>query len=218
MANTFDLQEQEQLDQLKHFWKRHGGWITAVLTLVLLGFAAFNGWQYWQSRQSAQAAALYDTLSQAVRAKETARIQTAWSDLQQRYGRTAIAQQGALLAAQGLADAGQDDGARAALQWLADQGSKPLQSVARLRLAALELQRQQWEAARQWLGSGIEPEFAALAADRLGDAYQLQGDLAQAKEAYLKAYRLMDETIDYRRLVVVKLNALGVDPEAPSAR
>ena len=35
MASHLDLEEQEQLDQLKHFWKQYGNLITWVLVLVL---------------------------------------------------------------------------------------------------------------------------------------------------------------------------------------
>ncbi|MCM2342194.1 MAG: tetratricopeptide repeat protein, partial [Rhodoferax sp.] len=39
----------------------------------------------------------------------------------------------------------------------------------------------------------------------------LQGDKAKAVTEYEKAYRLFDARTEYRRLVEVKLNALGVD-------
>ena len=45
MATSLDLQEQEQVDALKAFWKQYGNLITWVLTLALAAFAAWNGWQ-----------------------------------------------------------------------------------------------------------------------------------------------------------------------------
>jgi hypothetical protein len=39
-----------------------------------------------------------------------------------------------------------------------------------------------------------------------------QGKKAEAKAEYQKAYKEFDERSEYRRLVEVKLNALGVDP------
>jgi predicted negative regulator of RcsB-dependent stress response len=57
-------------------------------------------------------------------------------------------------------------------------------------------------------------EFAALADDRKGDIYALQGKKADAKAEYQKAYKVFDEQSEYRRLVSVKLNALGFDPDA----
>ena len=65
MASNLDLQEQEQLDELKAFWKQYGNLITWTLTLALAGLAAFNGWNWWQREQGAKAAAMYDELDRA---------------------------------------------------------------------------------------------------------------------------------------------------------
>ena len=52
MATHLDLEEQEQLDQVKHFWKRYGNLITWVLIVVMGSFAAWNGWNWWQRDQA----------------------------------------------------------------------------------------------------------------------------------------------------------------------
>ena len=57
-------------------------------------------------------------------------------------------------------------------------------------------------------------EFAALAADRRGDVYLAQGKRTEAGAEYLKAFKGMDESSDYRRLVDVKLAALGLSAKA----
>jgi predicted negative regulator of RcsB-dependent stress response len=53
-----------------------------------------------------------------------------------------------------------------------------------------------------------------LVADRRGDILMAQGKKAEARTEYEKAYKELDELAEYRRLVEVKLNALGVDPTA----
>jgi predicted negative regulator of RcsB-dependent stress response len=53
--------------------------------------------------------------------------------------------------------------------------------------------------------------FAALADDRRGDVLLAQGKNAEAKAQYTKAHAAMDERAQYRGLLEVKLNALGVD-------
>ena len=50
-------------------------------------------------------------------------------------------------------------------------------------------------------------------ADRLGDVFVLQGKKAEAREAYLRAYKKLPADVPYQRLLLVKLNALGVDPQ-----
>jgi hypothetical protein len=51
-----------------------------------------------------------------------------------------------------------------------------------------------------------------MVADRRGDVLALQGKPAEAKAEYVKAYKGFDDKSGYRRLVEVKLNALGGDP------
>ena len=66
MASPLDLQEQEQVDALKAFWKQYGNLITWTLTLVLAGFAAWNGWNWWQREQGVKAGAFRDVDSDTV--------------------------------------------------------------------------------------------------------------------------------------------------------
>jgi hypothetical protein len=40
----------------------------------------------------------------------------------------------------------------------------------------------------------------------------VQGKKSEAKAEYLKAYKAFDDRVEYRRLVEVKLNSLGVNP------
>lgn len=213
MAKSLDLEEQEQLDQIKHFWKRYGNLITWGLTVVFASIAAWNGWNYWQHQQAQSASVLLDEIERAVVAKDASRTDRALSDLQSQYGGTAIAHQGALLAAQGLWDSGDKDKAKTALEWAAnkdkDQG---LQAIARLRLAGLALDAGSPDEAARWLAGPFAPEFDGLVADRLGDMHRLAGRTSEAKQAYLKAHALLDAQTDYRRLVEVKLNALGAEP------
>lgn len=212
MARHLDLEEQEQLDQLKHFWKQWGNPITWFLIAVLGSFAAWNGWHYWQRHQAVQAAALYEEVDRAVATGDTARVEQAFKDIKDKFGGTTYAQQAGLTAAKVLADKGQADGAKAALQWVADKASDAgYQSIARLRLAALQVEAKAYDDALKQLSAEFPAEFRALAADRRGDVYNLQGKKNEAKAEYTKAWQGLAAEAEYRTLVEVKLTALGVD-------
>ena len=60
-------------------------------------------------------------------------------------------------------------------------------------------------------------DFEGLFADRKGDLANVQGRKGKAISEYQKAYRLYEGKADYRRLVEVKLIALGADPTAAEA-
>ena len=218
MANNLDLEEQEQLAELKHFWNTYGNLITWVLIAVFGAIAAWNGWQYWQRTQANQAAALYEEVDRAAQAGDVTRVQRAFADISDKFGSTTYAQQAGLLAGKVLADKGNADGAKAALTWVVDKASdEGYQAVARLRLASLLVEAKSYDDALKQLTGPIPREFENLVADRKGDVHSLQGKKAEARAEYLKAWQGMDERLEYRRLVEFKLSALGVEPKAAAA-
>lgn len=211
MATHLDLEEQEQLDQLKHFWAKYGNLVTLTLVLALGGFASWNGWQYWQNRSAVQAAALFDELERAAQAKDAERVLRVVTDLQSQHGRTLQAAQGGLLAARTLHESDKADEARAALQWVVDKGADDAyQALARVRLAGLLMDKQAFDEALKVLDAKMPPAIAPLAADRRGDVMMAQGQRDAAKAEYQAAYRDMVADAGYRRLIEAKLAALGV--------
>ncbi len=218
MANHLDLEEQEQLDEIKHFWKQYGNAITWVLIVVLGVYAAWNGYQYWQRNQAAQAAAMFDEVEKVAREGDADKMQRAFNDMKDRFASTAYAPQAGLLIGKTLYEAGKLDAAKAALTWVAEKSSDAgYASVGRLRLAGVLMDSKAYDEALKVLDSGVAEEFAALQADRRGDILLAQGKKTEAKDQYLKSFKLLDERTDYRRLVAVKLNSLGVDPLADAA-
>ena len=57
------------------------------------------------------------------------------------------------------------------------------------------------------------PEFRAAIADRKGDIFSLLGKRDEAIAQYKLAYKDFEPSVEYRRLVEIKLNAMGVRPE-----
>ena len=218
MAKHLDLEEQEQLAELKHFWKQYGNLITWVLIAVFGTVAAWNGYQYWQARQGSQASVMYDEVDRAVLSGDTARIERSLADMKDRFGSTVYAEQAALLAAKTFYEKGNMDAAKDALTWVSDKAvDEGYRSIAKLRLAGLLMETKAFDEALKTLTGTFPKDFAPLASDRRGDILLLQGKKLEAKAEYEKAYKGLDERAEYRRLVEVKLNALGVDPVAATA-
>jgi predicted negative regulator of RcsB-dependent stress response len=214
MANQLDLEEQEQLDQLKHFWNQYGNLITWAMIAVFGAIAAWNGWQYWQRSQAAQAAAMYDEVERSTEAGDITRVERAFSDVKDRFGGTSYAQQAGLMAAWAFAQKGNTEAAKAALTWVAEKASdEGYQAVARLRLASLLMDSKAYDEALKQLSGDLPKEFEPLVQDRRGDVYTLQGKKAEAKAEYIKAFQGLDERAEYRRLVEAKLTSLGVDAQ-----
>ena len=218
MAKHLDLEQQEQLDEIKHFWKQYGNLITWVLIAVFGGIAAWNGYQYWQRSQAAQASQMYEEVDRAVQSGDVTRIERALADMNQRFASTSYAQQASLMAAKSYHDKGNLEAARAALTRVAEKSSDDgYKAVARLRLSGLLIETKAFDEALKALDAPFSKEFSGLVEDRRADVFALQGKNPQARAEYEKAYKLFDERADYRRLVEVKLNALGGSSVATAA-
>ena len=160
MANHLDLEEQEQIDQLKHFWNTWGTLISSVLLLVFGSIAIWNGYQYWQNRQAMQAAAVLEALDSAVLAKDEAKLEQAFKDVREQYASTNQSVLAGLLAAKAWQDQKNATKAEEVLQWVnqsgADEGHK---TIARLRLAGLLMEKKAYDEALQQLSFAVPAAF-----------------------------------------------------------
>jgi len=218
MATQLDLQEQEQLDALKAFWKTYGNLVTWLLILALAAVAGWNGWNWWQRDQAVKAGAMFDELERAAVAGDADRTGRIFGDLKERFPRTAFTQQGGLAAAKVQFDKGQVDAAMGTLTWLAENASEDeIRTIARLRLAGLLSDGKKYDEALKQIDAAKAAGFEALAQDRRGDVLSAMGKPAEARAAYQAAWAAMEEKVEYRRLVEAKLTALGAPPAAAAA-
>jgi len=207
---TYDLDEQEQLDSLKAWWKRWGS--LAMLALAVL-IAAGAGWRYWQTRtqtQSLEAATVYQKLTQSLGANDAKGAREAGAMLIDQYPDTAYAPRAALLLAK-LNVIGKDmKSAQAQLEWAADHSKEPaVKDLARLRLAGVQLDQKQYDAALKTLDSAHSDAYAFRFDDLKGDVLLAQGKQADARSAFQKAFGKMADDNPYRSIVELKLDALG---------
>jgi len=218
MANTLDLQEQEQLDEFKAFWKQYGNAITWVITACLLAFAGWNAWGWYQRDQAAKAAAMFEELDKSAVTADADKVGRVFADMKERYPSTALTQQAGLIAARVQYDKGQMEAAQASLNWVAEHAAEDeYRTIARLRLAGVLLDAKNYDGALKALDGAAAKEFAALVADRRGDVLLAQGKPEEAKAAYQAAWKDMNEKVDYRRLVEAKLTALAAPPAAAAS-
>ena len=77
-----DLEEQEQLDQLKAFWQKYRNLITGVVTAALFAYAGYNGYQWWLTSQATAASQLYETMVTAINKGDKDQTLRAADDLQ----------------------------------------------------------------------------------------------------------------------------------------
>jgi predicted negative regulator of RcsB-dependent stress response len=206
---AYDLEEQEQLDELKAWWKLHGNKVLGVATAALLVFAGFQGWKTYQHKQSAQAAVQYEALTQ-LDGKDAKAVHEAAAQLMEKFSGTPYAARAALIAAKSDYAANNAKSAKANIEWvIAHAGEDAIRSIALLQLASSQLEDKHYGEALKTLGEKHDIGFDGLFADLKGDIYAAQGKKTEAKAAYAEALTHLDAEGRYRSFTEHKLEALG---------
>jgi predicted negative regulator of RcsB-dependent stress response len=185
MMAVYDLEEQEQLDELKTWWKQYGNLATSAMLVVAVAASGWQGWNWWQRNQSAQASVVYASLQQAATQRDGKRTRELAGELIDKYSGSSYAGMAALASARVQIDSGDVKTAQLQLNWAADHANDPgLRELARLRLAVVLIDEKAFDEAAKQLA--IEPTgpFLARHSEIKGDLYAAQGKLTEARAAY----------------------------------
>ncbi|MEO8156730.1 MAG: tetratricopeptide repeat protein [Betaproteobacteria bacterium] len=207
---AFDLEEQEQIAELKQFWKQYGTLIVTLAVAALLAFAGTQGWRYYKNSQSGQASALFVKFGEALRKNDVKEVRALGKQVMDGYASTAYGPATALLLAKTNYENGDPAGAAEQLQWVIDK-AKDLETaeVARLRLASIRLDEKNYDDALKLLEAKHGAAMETLYADLRGDVLVAQGKVAEARAAYKLAIEKSLPNSTYRSVVQIKLDALG---------
>jgi len=219
---AYDLQEQEQIDDLKAWWDRWGGTVSTGVVLAAVVVAGVQGWRWYNGKRAEEAGAMYQAVSAAIRKNDAPRSRDAIAQLEDKFAGTGYAPRAALLYARMLYDAGDKAGAKLQLQWAIDHAEEDeIKAIARYRLAQAQIDERAFDQALATLDAKHPDAFEGLYADLRGDALAAAGRTAEARSAYQVATAKLDSKSQYQQYVRVKLDALGgapADTLAPPAK
>lgn len=201
--------DEEQMDDLKQWWKKYGGPVATGLAIGLALVLGSRAWMDYRETQRVSASAEYEQLRGELAADNVEAARQRGAYLIDNYSRTPYA----VLAAFGLAKMhvvhGDLPAARERLQWALDNAHEPaFAHVARLRLARVMAAEGQAADAIKLLDGAAPGEFAAAYEELRGDLYASSGDPGRAREAYLRALDRLEGGAG-AELVQMKLDDLG---------
>lgn len=207
---AYDLEEQESLDQLKAWWEKWGNLVTTVVTVICVAFAGFNGWKLYQRNQGTKATAAYVQLQNAVVHNDVKNIKSLADGIKKDYSGHVFAVLAAFTSASQAQMNGKLDEARDELLWVINSGSHPeYETVARIRLAGIELDRKDLKSAMKVLSECKPTEDEILSyKDRLGDVYYAMGDYAKAKQVWTEAQAKDPNGANLGALIALKLDSV----------
>lgn len=194
--------EDEQVEQLKSWWKKNG---PSLIIGVVLGLGIVVGWQGWgayKASRAEEASSLYQTLlgTQGQSAIE------AGDRLTREFTDTPYAAKAALLLAAGAVKRGDPSKARQYLHSvLENSGESGTLHAARLRLAQLELGEGNIDDALAVLQIEERASFESHYLELEGDAHSLRGDSGAARKAYQESLAAIADDSPYRGFLEAKL-------------
>ena len=207
---ALDLEEQEQVDELKAWWKQNGKFVIAGVAAFVIGVGGWRGWQTWTQRQTGEASHLFEQAMQAATANNSKATKELTAQIMENQPRSAYATPAAWLAGRLNFSSGDLKSAKAqyeyALEHAKDDG---LEQIARLRLAAVLLDEKDYAGAMKLLEKTHDPAFAGLYANLKGDVLTAQGKHAEAQTAYKTALDQLGDKSSLRPLVEIKMDGMG---------
>jgi len=209
--STFDLEEQEQIDALKAWWKQYGSLVIAVVVAIALAVGGTLGWRAYQASQADQASGIYGELRKAAGTRDVKKVRDLAGAILEQYPRSVYAPLAAFVSAKAHFESGDLKTARAQLEWVIDRVDDPgYRGIARLRLASVLLDDKDYGGALKVLEAQPEPAFEARFAEMRGDIYAQEGKRKEARTAYRTALeKLRPQDAGALELLQLKLDALG---------
>ena len=220
------LTDEEQLESLKRWWKENGMQLVLVVTLSVGGWYAWQQWQGNKKVEAEMASLVYiemmDIASQAPLSAlpdERREIMIEKSEvLKKDYANSQYAHYaGLLLAKLAVAEKRLDDAAEELQTVIDNTRGEELSYIARMRLARLEMARNNYPQALALLDGDTPPAILASVAELRGDIHLFAGDQSAARAAYqsaLDALASSDQRL--RALLELKLNQVMSAPVVAS--
>ena len=182
------LSEKEQWEAIKAWLRDNGLWIVAG---VIVGAAGLGGWRWYQDHLDSlgsQASTKYTQIVDAFSKGDRTQAFVLLGELERDFASSPYVDQGKLMAARVYVDSGALDKAASELQAVMDHTKDTqLATVARIRLARVQIAQKQADTALTSLNGlkagAFEPQFHEV----MGDAYFAKGDKAGALKEYMKA-------------------------------
>ena len=201
------LEEQQELDNFKYFWKSTGRWLFALLIAAALGYLGYTMYKSHKASQSQEAAEVLAKIVDKMQAKASqAEVNADLTNLQQNYP-DSIAQ-ATLMAAATEYDARRYDVAEGHLNWVLKNQKAPLvQALAAQRLGIVLLQQKKYDAAIAALNTKVEADFEPLLLEAKGDVYAAQNKTKEAAQSYQQALEKLPKDAIERELLQMKLDS-----------
>jgi len=209
---AFDEYDKFEQSELVQKWLRENG--LSIVAGIAIGLVGIFGWQQWrnhQARNESSAAQLYKLAKVAMAAGKTDMASQLTDQLMKGYAKSTYAVFAVSDRAKQQVQAKQLDKAEASLAWAEGHAADvALKSLTQLRMAQVELSRDNGAAALATLDRIPANTYQGLSQELRGDALVKLGRADDARKAYQAALAALKEQAPQRGVLQMKLDDLAV--------
>jgi predicted negative regulator of RcsB-dependent stress response len=208
-VDDYLFSEKEQIEQIKAWLRANIPWIIAGIGVGVLGIYGWRWWQAHTDQLALQAGAQYQQVLQTFNAGDKARGLALVADLERDHAGSPYTDQAHLAAARVLVETNELERAAQHLATVERESHDPqLATIARLRLARVQISLGKADEALATLGAPLPGAFASRYHEVRGDAYYAKGDKAAALDEYRAARLAAGPTLAENDVLNLKINDL----------
>lgn len=193
--------EEQQIEQLKDWWKENG---TSLLVGAALGLSGFFGWKFWNEKQVIEqesASNLYVSMTEYIGKEDTSKLIENANLVKAKHPDSSYAILASFHLVKVAVEEKKYDEAAAELKWIIDNHKgNELTDIAKIRLARILIAQQKAEQALALLTFSDDSGYFELANLVKGDAFSALNKKQEALEAYQLAANVGKTTANHSTL------------------
>lgn len=211
------LTEEQQVEDLKKWFKKYGGILSWVVIIICLVASVFMYWRHHQEVIREQASEHYSALLDSIEKEDKTTANAKADILLKQYASTPYAALASLVLASDAVEAKDFEQAKNHLSWVIENAKQvDFQRIAKVRLMRLLIAQDKLDEALHVFDEKKAGAFLTLMAELKGDILLKQKDVDKAKDAYELAYRSAPEEGMHGPLLKMKMEALGIKIPEPT--
>ncbi len=214
---AYDLEEQERIDEIRHWWQKNRAWILTLAIVILAAVIGNYAYKEWKLSSADKAATMYSDLAKAVTANDAKKVSELATQIGTAYPRSFDASRAGLQAAKTAFDGSDFATAKKHLEWVIDNGYTQHKPIASVRLAMVLLDEKKFDDALKVLDAVKDTGFTAQVADVRGDVLLAANRPDEARNAYKAAIDALTERSQLKSTAQAKFDSLGGVMPAPTA-
>jgi predicted negative regulator of RcsB-dependent stress response len=179
------MTEEEQIEAIKKWWRRHGNLIATLFSAVLLCVAGYRYYNWHQDKLTQQASVAYENMMVALSNQNIKSVRSYANELIKDYEGYVYSDVARMTLAKVYVQKNKLNEAQNELQYVVRKSKMPsLRQIAKIRIARIMASNKSYTEALTQLGAIEDKTYLPVINELKGDIYNATGQYQEAISAY----------------------------------